>query len=1264
MRPRDPGDSAPTSIHLEPGYPPRDSAFHRLAGVLWRLLVAALLLLAGYVLALRLFLGGVSVWKQDLLTEVNTRLPFTLQASALEGSLQGFSPQIVLRDLAIHFDAPGQAPVMLTSGQVRLNPLNSLLTLTPQISDLRLEGLNLEVARSADGVLRLVGFEAGVGRLRDWLTGFLSRVDVLHIDQSQVLLRDAEGELLSTAGIQLDLSRSGSLRMLDARLFVPGNELRIHANGVGDPFTGASWRGDVYLQLEGNSVERLLAWAPTDTLPIAVSGGGSVEAWLSRAGGRSDIALRARTENLVIAESGGGWALPLQTLAMNASLSQVTGGWRLQASDLSVAHDGQRWDMPRARFQLLGDSLSARVAGMRLDGIETLLAAAPAMPEALASALAELRPRGLLSAADLTLDDIRAPGSGWSFSARIDDTAVDSWRGAPGVDGLDALVQLTPSSGRILLDGRETALSFPAFYREPLSYRELYGELALAWDDEAVRVSSNLITARGDEGTAKAVFSLDFPRREDVVGPAMNLLVGLRDSEPRHRAKYLPFTLPDGVSRWLQDSLDGGRVEQGGFVWRGSLRRRNFEHMTVQLFFQLQDTDIRFDPQWPALRDFSGPVLIDDRRVSIWADDGHIGGLPLQHLSAEMAGTAPGVSEMAVAARVAGDAGAGLGIVRNSPLNALTDGALADWQAKGEMRADLRLQIPVSNLAAGPRIDLEASLDGVDLDIRPGRLPLRDLQGALRFQTGRGFAGSEVAGTLWGESLTASHPDTADATDTRINLEATVTAPALLDWLGKDVGIIRGKTAVSGELRIVRGRPPRLSLNSGLEGVALALPAPWGKAPADTRELALQLRLGAGSAGIDVSLDDTLSAALQLEGRQVVGGNLALESEWLQAVYSPTASPQVLVDWLDLDGMRDALAAGADSAGDAPGAATESGSESDSQFARDEPGSGIYRFLSASPATEVQILDLRREGSLGGHLAFRFESDGSALYARDIRGDILGLRSEGGSAGGTEMRWSAAGDGGFATALDIDLTFDNLGAVFEGLGFAPALESRSGAAVGSLRWTGVPAAPAFDNLQGTLQVQARAGRLLQSPGGASGALKVVTLLNLAELLQGLSLSSMFESGIPFERASGDLVFNRGQLRIPSLTLDGSASAFRFSGTTNLEAVDGELVVTLPVANNLPWVAALAAGLPVAAGVFVVSKVFEKQVERMSSGVYSVSGPVDSPQVRLKRIFDNRSEALPEPVEADPLAEKSPVTGPSQDPQSADSTPDDPDNSRR
>ena len=67
-----------------------------------------------------------------------------------------------------------------------------------------------------------------------------------------------------------------------------------------------------------------------------------------------------------------------------------------------------------------------------------------------------------------------------------------------------------------------------------------------------------------------------------------------------------------------------------------------------------------------------------------------------------------------------------------------------------------------------------------------------------------------------------------------------------------------------------------------------------------------------------------------------------------------------------------------------------------------------------------------------------------------------------------------------------------------------------------------------------------------------------------------------------------------------------------------------------MASNLPWVAALAGGLPVAAGVFVVSKVFEKQVNRLSSGVYAIGGTWEEPTVRFDRIFDDAARGAASP----------------------------------
>jgi len=78
-----------------------------------------------------------------------------------------------------------------------------------------------------------------------------------------------------------------------------------------------------------------------------------------------------------------------------------------------------------------------------------------------------------------------------------------------------------------------------------------------------------------------------------------------------------------------------------------------------------------------------------------------------------------------------------------------------------------------------------------------------------------------------------------------------------------------------------------------------------------------------------------------------------------------------------------------------------------------------------------------------------------------------------------------------------------------------------------------------------------------------------------------------------------------------------------------------LVVTLPLVDNIPWVAALAGGLPVAAGTYLLSKVFEDQVNQLSSGVYAVSGDLDNPEVAFERVFDAKSQL---PQAADQVVE--------------------------
>jgi len=63
-----------------------------------------------------------------------------------------------------------------------------------------------------------------------------------------------------------------------------------------------------------------------------------------------------------------------------------------------------------------------------------------------------------------------------------------------------------------------------------------------------------------------------------------------------------------------------------------------------------------------------------------------------------------------------------------------------------------------------------------------------------------------------------------------------------------------------------------------------------------------------------------------------------------------------------------------------------------------------------------------------------------------------------------------------------------------------------------------------------------------------------------------------------------------------------------------------------VGTNLPWVAAVVGGLPAAAGVYITSKLFKKQVDKLSSISYSIEGPWGDPEIEVQKIFSDSTSS--------------------------------------
>lgn len=1267
----------------------KPSLFHRLSSILWVVIVSFIVLLAIYVSVGRMLASLTSVYQQSILQEINHRVPFLVEARTVSAEWHSFTPVLVLQDLRLTLPGENKRPLELAGGRLALDVAGSLRNWTLQVTRLHLDGLNLSGELTEDRQLRINGFGGGDTPMDQWAEHLILNVERVALDNVRLDLQLPEGEQRGF-DLDLELSRDGSRRWLEARLSsTRGLQVHALARGVGSLFNLDTFSGRLYLDVTADDVGAMTGLAG-DLMPdLQLSGAVAMELWASWDRGEPSADARFELRDMLLGATDESWQVPLELVAFEASLVERKSRWSLSVAALEIVQGEERVEVPRLQVDARSATWRLRAVDVPLAPLGFIIGDMDSLPPAAAEVIRVLRPRGTLSALELNVTDVNTPLSGWELQGNFSDVAVDTWHGAPGVTGASGHVALEPGGGFVVLDSRQFSMDFPTVYEAPLNYQDFHGTINIAWDDEAVRLSSDLVQASGDEGAVPVLFGLSIPLVKTVAGLEMDLLVGLQDLPARHRVKYIPFILNEGLRGWLASSIGEGRIKEGGFLWRGSLQSGMQALRTVQLFFSIEHTVLDYHQDWPALADVDGTVLIDDSDVSVWASSARLLDSRVSDLGVEVWMDSANELRLAVAGSIEGPAADGLAVVNRSPLGQLAGGVFADWRLAGQLGTELKLQLNLSDTGSAPQVEVAARFVEVDLDIVPGNLSLRGIGGVLNYSTGEGFSADDLSGQFWGRPLTATvGQQPAPASAIVIDIASTLEMNAVRKWLDQDwLALAQGKTAVSAQVVVAPGEPTVVKIDTALAGVALDLPAPLGKPAQEERQLQLALTLVEEGIVLDLDLEDSLLSRLELVEGKLSSGALAVGTEL------PAGSPDTMRiagqleridvdDWLGFfdDYLRVEPREGVDPPAALPLAVdveklqvgqlvlkgTELGSyifsvsgegdhwqlagESDwlrAQWLPPAEAGQVPRLVIQEldlaglesleldvaatdsieivelPAMKVTVDSLRRVDEVLGRLSFDLYSDGAVLSADNIVGELAGMQITAADPGSFSWNQAGAGD----SAVVVNLRFGNLGETLQQLGYQQILETEKGRFDVVLEWPGGPQDFSLEATRGSVRVDIREGNFPDAPGGASGTLRVVSILNLAEIVQQLSLSHMFESGIPFNTIEGEINLHAGTLEVAKMDVQGGGSSFQFSGVSDVvqRTLDGELVVTLPVADNLPWVAALAAGLPVAAGVFVLSKLFESQVNRLTSVVYTTTGSWDSPVVEFDRIFDDASD---------------------------------------
>ena len=108
-------------------------------------------------------------YQNEILQELNYRVPFIIDAERVSAEWHSFTPVLVLDGLRLTLPGEAERSVELSEGRIALDVAGSLLTRSLQLTRLQLKGLDLAGELGADGSLRIRGFDGGDTQLGEWL---------------------------------------------------------------------------------------------------------------------------------------------------------------------------------------------------------------------------------------------------------------------------------------------------------------------------------------------------------------------------------------------------------------------------------------------------------------------------------------------------------------------------------------------------------------------------------------------------------------------------------------------------------------------------------------------------------------------------------------------------------------------------------------------------------------------------------------------------------------------------------------------------------------------------------------------------------------------------------------------------------------------------------------------------------------------------------------------------------------------------------------
>lgn len=1267
-------------------------------------MVAWLTLLRGSVYWLNTHPEKVQVFATQFLKQ-------PLQFQSLKASSRGFSIHIMLRNLVIMNDEKTRTWISVHRLLFGINPIKNLMRLSPWPQKIRVSGLQIQLERNAKDqwllngeLISSSGQTPHFDSLRSFLT-VLYRIQSFEIKKMELSIKDVdwpEMHLHNIEGRWQNRYRyhkfSGRVASLESQ---PHAKLKWEGEWYGHPGLEKEWRGDLKIHVQSVNWQ---SW-----LEKFVLGNFKFQK------GQGDLLLNLRWEDsrlkqidsdadlhgVQLKEFGMDGPLILDYLRGQFSWSAYDRGWQVRAKSFEgkLANMEEAltmpWRLSMHQSEKAGtDNYHLTVDFLSLKQLSRLLKLSNRLSDVQEQQLTKMNPRGDLrqlivrwvQPTDYTDPEKSMPTDfNWEVMTQFSKVHSRPFQHYPGVENLAGSLRFNAHSGRLVLKAAKTVLDIPTLFRAPWALEKLATQMQWRkrsdhWD---LDVSEWVLNTRTIEFKGRSQLSIPFQGQKG--SPVLDLEGYFQGRRIQGISEFLPAKVMNPkLVQWLDRAIVQAERASGRVIFKGAFADFPFDKdqglFTVNA--SVKNGTLDYWKDWPKLEEVSASLLFRDRSMQVDVEKAKILGAEVERARAYIPRMSQDVTDwLYIKGAVKGDARQGLYFVRTAPvLKERLGKALTPVEMEGSMGLDLNLNIPISRAEVPITLSGKVILPEAVLRIPNWKTQFDKLSGSFSF-TQDDVASDGMTARWLDQPVKISigtRGKSASDRVTEIRMDSEWVLEALQKSYAADFSkYATGKTPVQATFDIPHavGKPVQLHLVSDLDGVALKLPQPFGKAINQRQTLkATVTPVNGNQIQIQAQLPPKGSVALNLQRAaanspwKIQRGNLRLgqgqadlpknagliltgtlpelpkDMSLTQNGKKPTQpfDPMTLFSAFDLTigrlDMGGQILTNArvqlQSEGNTwrvnvthPNVSgsivlSKSGGRQPivAQFSRLylSPGTSTREALAPQkvPALRASVADFRYDNKPYGQVNVTLtpQSGGVRIQQLQANSGFFNLNAQG--------SWTGSSAQSAQTRLSGRILIPRLSRALSSWGMPAVVDSQRTDVNFNLSWAGSPQSFSLARATGSADLSIRQGVIMQLDPGTEAKIgigKLLSILSLQTLPRYLTLdfSNLTQKGFTFDSLKGRLELSRGNAYTRDTRVRGSIANIDLQGRIGLAQKDYDVLLTISprVTATIPIVATIAGGPVVGAAAWVVEQVLGDKVSRITSYTYRLQGPWVAPRIQ-------------------------------------------------